>query len=204
MSRIVKANPLRAKRTVALARWLLGKHLVRRHADGSMDARRITEVEACDGERDRACHARMGRTARNAVMYEPGGIWYVYLCYGRHEMLNLVVGPRDWPAAILIRGVEGASGPGRVTKTLAIDRTLNAGLATARSTGLWIEDRGERVSRRHIRATPRVGIDYAGPIWSKRPWRFIYSPTLEPTPSPRKPDRPRGDRESSSRRRALR
>jgi DNA-3-methyladenine glycosylase len=204
MRRIVKANLLRAKKTVALARWLLGKHLVRRRADGSIDARRITEVEAYDGKHDRASHARMGRTARNAVMYAPGGIWYVYLCYGVHEMLNLVVGPRDWPAAILIRGVAGASGPGRVTKALAIDRRLNAAQATTRKSGLWIEDRGGRVSRRQIRATPRVGIDYAGPIWAAKPWRFIYSPPPELTPTARKPDPRRADRASSSRRRAPR
>ena len=78
MPRIIKAKVLRAKKTVALARWLLGKHLVRRVAGGRIEARLITEVEAYDGERDRASHARMGRTARNAVMYEPGGVWYVY------------------------------------------------------------------------------------------------------------------------------
>ena len=55
----------------------------------------IVETEAYDGERDLACHARFGRTARTEVMYRAGGVWYVYLCYGIHEMLNLVVGPRD-------------------------------------------------------------------------------------------------------------
>src|SRR5689334_6473336 len=104
MRRIVKAKELRTRKTIALARWLLGKHLVRRQR-GRTEARLITEVEAYDGERDLACHARAGRTARTEVMYGPGGVWYVYLCYGVHEMLNLVVGPRDWPAAVLIRGV---------------------------------------------------------------------------------------------------
>jgi DNA-3-methyladenine glycosylase len=200
----MKAKELQAKKTVALARALLGKHLVRRRADGSLEARLITEVEAYDGERDLACHARMGRTARNAVLYEPGGVWYVYLCYGIHEMLNLVVGPRDWPAAILIRGVDRASGPGRVTKTLAIDRALNRTAATARASGLWIEDRGVRVPAKAIRATPRIGIDYAGPIWAKKPWRFIFSPPSEPMPSGRKPDPRRAGRASSSRPRAPR
>jgi DNA-3-methyladenine glycosylase len=173
MRRIIKAKQLRAKKTVALARWLLGKYLVRRIGPRRVEAHRILEVEAYDGERDRACHARMGRTARNAVMYEPGGVWYVYLCYGVHEMLNLVVGPRDWPAAILIRGMEGAAGPGRLTRALAVDRKLNASSATARSSGLWLEDRGERVPRTAVKATPRIGIDYAGPVWAKKPWRFV-------------------------------
>ena len=173
MVRIVKAKELRAKNTVALARWLLGKHLVRRRG-GRSAAWLITEVEAYDGENDLACHARVGRTARTAVMYESGGAWYVYLCYGVHEMLNLVVGPRDWPAAVLIRGVEGVAGPGRVTKALRIDRRLNAKPAT-RASGLWLEDRGVRVPRKMIVATPRIGVVYAGPVWAKKPWRFVLS-----------------------------
>src|SRR5450631_3066195 len=132
MGRIVKAKELRARKTVALARWLLGKHLVRRWR-GKIEARLITEVEAYDGEHDLASHARFGRTARTDVMYAAGGVWYVYLCYGVHEMLNVVVGPRDWPAAVLIRGIEGASGPGRVTKALGIDRKLNRSRATLRA-----------------------------------------------------------------------
>lgn len=175
MRRIVKVKELRTGSTVRLARWLLGKYLVRRGRGGRTDARQITEVEAYDGENDRACHARVGRTARTAVMYEPGGVWYVYLCYGTHEMLNLVVGPRDWPAAVLIRGVEGVTGPGRLTKALRIDRKLN-GAALGRSCGLWLEDRGVKLPRRRIVATPRVGVAYAGPIWAAKPWRFILKP----------------------------
>ncbi len=135
----------------------------------------IVETEAYHGESDRACHARAGRTKRTEVMYGPGGVWYVYLCYGIHEMLNLVVGPRDWPAAILIRGVEGAIGPGRVTKALAIDRRLNAASATDPASGLWLEDRGVRVPRALVKKTPRIGVDYAGPIWSMKHWRFMIT-----------------------------
>ena len=182
MGRIIKAKELRAKKTVALARWLLGKHLVRRLPRGGAEARLITEVEAYHGERDLACHARVGRTPRTAVMYAPGGVWYVYLCYGVHEMLNLVVGPRGWPAAVLIRGVAGAGGPGRVTKALAIGRKLN-GVAASSASGLWIEDRGVRVPPRLVRATPRafkiirtprIGVDYAGPVWARKRWRFAF------------------------------
>lgn len=172
MTPTVEAKALQDKKVIALARWLLGKHLVRRFPDGRVDGRMIVEVEAYNGEADQACHARAGRTKRTAPLYEAGGIWYVYLCYGIHEMLNLVVGPQDWPAALLIRGVEGAIGPGRVTKALAIDRTLNAQSALAMETGLWIEDRGLHVPRRLVTATPRIGVDYAGPIWSKKHWRF--------------------------------
>lgn len=166
---------LQQKKTVTLARWLLGKHLVRRWSDGREEARMIVETEAYNGEHDQACHARVGRTKRTEVMYAAGGIWYVYLCYGIHEMLNLVVGPEHWPAAVLIRGVEGAVGPGRVTKTLGIDRTLNATSAVAeREGGLWLENRGIRVPSKIVEATPRIGIDYAGPIWSRKHWRFTF------------------------------
>lgn len=172
---------MRTKNTVTLARSLLGKYLMRRMDDGRIEARLITEVEAYHGESDLACHARAGRTRRTEVMYGPGGVWYVYLCYGVHEMLNLVVGPRDWPAAVLIRGVEGATGPGRLTKTLQIGRNLN-GLAATRVTGLWIEDRGVRVPRRLVQATARIGVDYAGPVWTKKPWRFTFDPKALPSP----------------------
>lgn len=172
----IEAKVLQAKKTVALARWLLGKHLVRRLPDGRVDSRMIIETEAYDGERDEACHARAGRTARTDVLYGAGGVWYVYLCYGIHEMLNLVVGPENWPAAILIRGVEGAIGPGRVTKALAIDRRLNRASAASEASGLWLEDRGVRVPRRLVETTPRIGVDYAGPIWSMKHWRFTFDP----------------------------
>ena len=176
MRRVVKAKVLSTKKTVVLARWLLGKVLVRARR-GRETAVLITEVEAYDGPRDRASHAHAdrGRTPRNAVMFRPGGRWYVYLCYGVHEMLNLVTGPRDYPAAILIRGVEGVIGPGRVTRALGIDRKLNA-TAAAPTSGLWIEDRGVRVPRRLIHATPRIGVDYAGPVWAGKKWRFYFDP----------------------------
>lgn len=173
---LIPAAIFQQKRTIALSRWLIGKHLVRRFDDGHEDARLIVEVEAYNGEQDQACHARAGRTKRTEVMYGPGGRWYVYLCYGIHEMLNLVVGPPDWPAAILIRGVDGAIGPGRVTKTLAIDRKLNGTSAVLPESGLWLEDRGVQVPRRLVHATPRIGIDYAGPIWTRKHWRFTFDP----------------------------
>ncbi len=171
---MIKAKELQAKKTVALARWLLGKHLVRRGRGGRETAHLITETEAYDGERDLACHARAGRTRRTEVMYAAGGVWYVYLCYGVHELLNLVTGPRDRPAAVLIRGVAEWSGPGRLTKALRIDRRLNGRPAT-RATGLWLEDRGGRVPRGAIQATPRIGVAYAGPVWAKKRWRFVLA-----------------------------
>jgi len=170
MPGIIKAKALRGKNTVALARWLLGKHLVRATPRGPV-ARMITETEAYHSARDRACHASRGRTRRTETLFAAGGVWYVYLCYGVHEMLNLVTGPADFPAAVLIRGVDGVSGPGRVTRALRVDRRLN-NAPCARASGLWIEDRGLRVPRSAVVAGPRVGVDYAGPVWAKKPWRF--------------------------------
>lgn len=174
MARVLKAKSLQTRKTVALARSLLGKLLVRRRADGTVTRHRLTEVEAYNGERDRACHASKGRTKRTAVMYQPGGVWYVYLCYGVHEMLNLVTGPANYPAAILIRGVADIAGPGRLTKRLQIDRRQN-GVPVARKSGLWLEDDGFVVTRHMIKAGPRIGVDYAGPVWAEKRWRFYFA-----------------------------
>ncbi len=187
MAEIIKAKAWAQKKTVAQARALLGKFLVRRWPDGRVDARMITEVEAYDGEHDLASHARAGRTGRTEIMYAAGGHWYVYLCYGIHEMLNLVVGPEGWPAAVLIRGVEGFNGPGKLTKGMGLDRALN-GRSAEEVSGLWIEDRGVKLPRSRVRATPRIGIDFAGPVWAAKPWRFIYEPAAKKSarPAPRK------------------
>jgi DNA-3-methyladenine glycosylase len=91
-----------------------------------------------------------------------------------HEMLNLVTGPKDYPAALLIRGLEGVNGPGRLTRALNIDRRFN-GLQATPSTGLHLEDRGTKITRGQIKTTPRIGIDYAGPIWSQKPYRFLLT-----------------------------
>jgi len=164
----------RSRATLAHARRMLGLHLVVAKPSGPV-AHLITEVEAYDGERDLACHAAKGRTARTEPLYAAGGVWYIYLCYGIHEMINLVVGPEDWPAAVLIRGVEGIAGPGRLTKQLGIDRRWNQSAAEP-AAGIWLEDRGVKVPARLIRATPRIGVDYAGPIWAAKLWRFTFDP----------------------------
>ena len=95
---------------VTMAKALVGAWLCRRLEDGTVVRRRITETEAYCGEEDTACHAHKGRTARTDVMYSPGGCAYIYLCYGMHEMLNVVTGAEGRPEAVLIRGVEGAEG----------------------------------------------------------------------------------------------
>jgi len=175
MNSIISLERFQADDAVTLAPWLLGKTLVRARPGGCVSRHLITETEAYNGADDKACHASKGRTARTAVMFQPGGVWYVYLCYGVHEMLNLVVGPEGFPAAVLIRGLHDVSGPGRLTKQLAIDRKLN-GLVASPASGIHLEDNGIAVPRKWIQIAPRIGVDYAGPVWAKKPWRFTLDP----------------------------
>lgn len=158
---------------LTVAPKLLGKFLVRRFR-GKEQAFQITEVEAYDGPRDLACHGSRGITARTKVMFEAGGIWYVYLVYGLHFMLNIVTGKKGYPAAVLIRGLQNISGPGKLTSLLHINKNLN-GKKAIQSNGLWIEDRGVKIKAGQIKKTPRVGVLYAGPVWSKKPYRFLFT-----------------------------
>lgn len=134
------------------------------------DSRIITETEAYTGPDDLASHAARGRTKRNEPMFGSPGTFYVYFVYGMHWMLNVVTGPVGYPAAVLIRAVEGIVGPGRLTKALRINGDLN-GKAANRETGVWFSE-GKRPSRKQIIWSPRIGIDYAGKEWSSKPYRF--------------------------------
>ncbi|QKG78969.1 DNA-3-methyladenine glycosylase [Tenuifilum thalassicum] len=148
---------------------LLGKTLVRQFDNGKCLRVAITEVEAYRGTDDLGCHASKGKTERNKVMFEHGGLVYVYLIYGMYWMFNVVTGKKDDPQAVLIRGITGADGPGKLTKLLSIDKSFyGENLVTSKR--IWIEDNNTKP--RYI-TTPRIGIDYAGPYWSKIPWRFI-------------------------------
>jgi len=157
---------------VTVTEALLGQTLCRRLPDGRMVRYVLTELEAYVGPEDLACHASKGKTARTAVMFEPGGVCYVYLCYGIHWMLNFVTGGREHPAAILVRGISGIHGPGRVTKALAVDRALNAE-ALLPENGLWVEHSGVVASAQAYDRLPRVGIDYAGEQWRDAPLRYV-------------------------------
>lgn len=157
-----------------VARGLVGATL-HRITDTSLPPQSfvVTETEAYIGPHDLACHAARGRTKRTEVMYGPPGHLYVYFVYGMHWMLNVVVREVGYPAGVLIRGISGVSGPGRVARHLGLDGTMN-GRRAAPEDGLWFTR--ERSLRRHrITATPRIGIDYAGPVWRERKLRFVLS-----------------------------
>jgi DNA-3-methyladenine glycosylase len=158
------------RKTLIVAQDLLGKYLVRK-IGRKIRRYKITEVESYVGSHDLASHSSKGRTERNEVMFGEAGRFYIYLVYGMYYMLNVVTEEKDSPSAILIRGLESISGPGRITKTLGIGKKLNGKLASPKSR-LWFEG-GEKNSARKIKRAPRIGVNYAGPLWSKKPYRFI-------------------------------
>jgi DNA-3-methyladenine glycosylase len=152
-----------------VARGLLGKALIRRIC-GRDHTLIVTETEAYLGPHDLACHSARGCTARTETMFGPPGMLYIYLVYGLHWMLNVVTGPEGYAAAVLVRGAGWLTGPGRLARALAISGELNGGMARPQ-TGLWFEDRPSPVGR--IITTARVGVAYAGPVWSRRKLRYV-------------------------------
>lgn len=159
--------------SATVARELVGCVLVHRRRAGV-----IVESEAYLGPEDLASHARFGPTKRTSVMFGPGGIAYVYLCYGIHHLFNVITGVEGQPQAVLIRAIAPHAGladdpaigrgPGKVSTALGIDlrhdrRDLARGaLFIARGTVAPPIDRG-----------PRIGVDYAG-AWAKAPLRFWW------------------------------
>jgi DNA-3-methyladenine glycosylase len=164
---------------VKIAKELLGKVLVTNWND-EYTSGRIVETEAYAGEKDKASHAFRGKTPRTSVMFEEGGTAYVYLCYGIHEMFNIVTNKNGVPHAILIRGVEPIDGidimmrrtgkkvfnetltrgPGNVGKAFGFHRS-QCGLLL-QGDELFIADDGYKADKKLIIASPRIGVDYAG------------------------------------------
>jgi DNA-3-methyladenine glycosylase len=155
-----------------IARRLLGCVLVRVLGDRIV-AGRIVETEAYFSTNDPACHACRGVTKRNRVMFEQGGVAYVYFTYGNHYLLNAVTGPKGRPAAVLIRALEPldeldlmranrpgrrdlelTSGPGKLTQALAITGKLN-GADLTDSPIMIAAGNGERL---RIGRSGRIGI----------------------------------------------
>ena len=152
---------------------LLGKFLVRKLTDGSEKEGIIAETEAYLGTKDLASHAARGRrTKRTEVMYGDAGFAYVYFVYGMHWLLNVICSTIDDPQAVLIRGLDIAQGPARLTRILQINGGLNCE-DMVEGEKLWVEDRGIKVKDEDIEITPRIGIDYAHE-WKDKPLRFVF------------------------------
>lgn len=154
------------RNTLRVARELLGCFLVHEYRGKTIRAM-ITETEAYVGEKDLACHASRGRTPRTEVMYGEPGHAYVYLIYGMYHCLNVVTEKKDFPAAVLIRGVKiedvdqkKTNGPGKLCKFLKIDRKLNQWDLT-KGEKLWLEPRNPRAKLLDIKRSKRIGVDYA-------------------------------------------
>lgn len=192
----MKTHPLPAsfyrRDTSTVARELLGMRLFRRFDNGRIFSGTIVETEAYLGVSDRACHTFAGRrTPRTETMYGVGGLAYVYLIYGMYYCLNAVTKNTGEPEAVLIRAVQvdthdesfwrekyprlktqqWLSGPGRLCRALAIDRSHNGLLL--QSDALWIAA-GGGAAPEEIVAAPRVGVDYAGEA-AQWPLRFYVS-----------------------------
>ena len=179
-----------ARPTLTVARELLGMRLVRR-LDGQRLSGTILETEAYIGETDLGCHAKAGRTQRNAVMYGPPGHAYVYFTYGMHWMLNAVTELAGFPAAVLLRAIQPLEGrdlistrrqgrdclgPAKLTQALAIDGALNGADLCDPSAGLWIEA-GPPLAESDILTGPRVGLYTVPEPWKSIPWRFRVAST---------------------------
>ena len=176
--------------TLVVARELIGMFLVHDTPAG-LTSGVIVETEAYIGESDPACHAAPGPTKRNAPLYGPPGIAYVYLNYGIHYLVNAVTEPEGWPAAVLIRALEPRDGeglmrrrrargtgkraqelelaslcrgPGNLTRALGI--SLRHNLRDLVASELRIEDAAGPA--REIATGPRIGIN----VGTERPWRF--------------------------------
>jgi len=183
------ASYYQSRDVVALSKDLLGKYLFT-CIDGVITGGYIVETEAYNGVIDRASHAFGNRlTPRTKTMFMPGGIAYVYLCYGIHEMFNIVTSEEGQPHAILVRAINPTDGlevmqsrrnmpvlkptitmgPGSVAKALGISRAVNA--FSLEGDTIWIEDKGLTFPDETIAAVPRVGVDYAGDD-ALLPYRF--------------------------------
>ena len=175
-----------SRETVQVARNLLGKHLVRVRGNTTMTGK-IVEVEAYRGSDDPASHAFRGRTPRNAPMFGDPGRAYIYFTYGNHHCLNVTTQESGIPGAVLIRSIEPleglstmrrlrpnvpefalTNGPGKLTKALAIDKTLNE-VDMTKAGPLFITDTDGGHFK--IARSARVGITVA----TKRLWRFYIS-----------------------------
>jgi len=163
--------------TLEVAQKLLGKTLVRIWR-GKRLAGKIVETEAYIGPKDKASHAYLGKkTPRNKAEFMVGGHVYIYLVYGMYWQLNVSTETKGKPTCVLIRALEPlegigepTNGPGKLCRALKLNKSFY-GEDLCCSSRIWLEE-GPEIPKTKIARSPRVGIDYAGPYWSKIPWRF--------------------------------
>jgi DNA-3-methyladenine glycosylase len=157
-----------ARSTLLVARDLVGTLLCRRFDDGRILSARILEVEAYT-EDDPACHAFRGKTKRCQVMFGAAGHVYVYFVYGMYWCLNVVTEPENVPGAVLIRAIEmeGGKGPGKLCRTLEIDRRHYGVDLCDSNSPIWLA-KSPLLPEGHIETSPRVGLNVA----QDRVWRF--------------------------------
>lgn len=174
---------------VLVARELLGKY-VYANISGQLCGGIIIETEAYRGSEDRGSHAYNNRrTPRNEIMFGAGGVIYMYICYGIHDMLNIVSGTEGMSHAILIRAIEPLTGinimrerrnlydqdkrlcqgPGSLSKALGLNKLHNG--TDLQKDEIWIEDKGLSYLDEEVVATARVGMNFEGP-YKQIPWRF--------------------------------
>ena len=167
------------KNVVKVARDLIGKIIVT-NIDGILTSGRIVETEAYAGIADKASHAYKGkRTKRNEAMYSHAATAYVYICYGIHQMFNIVTNEKEIPHAVLIRAVEPiegvnimlartgkkkadstlTKGPGNVGKAMGIDR-IHSGINLLEDV-IYIVADDYTIDKDRIGISKRIGVDYA-------------------------------------------
>lgn len=192
-------RPFFARKTVPVARDLLGKLIVQTHEGFPRRAARIVEVEAYLGERDLASHARRGPTPRASIMFGPPGYLYVYLIYGMYHCMNFVTERDGEAGAVLIRAAEPVfgfdggghallAGPGKLCRGFEITR-LHKGLDLCAPTADFFVAADDAPARAIARSA-RIGVDYAG-IWSGRLLRFFIasSKSVSRMPKPKAKER---------------
>ncbi|WP_207423363.1 DNA-3-methyladenine glycosylase [Desertivirga brevis] len=174
---------------VLIAAELLGKHLYT-NIDGQLTAGIIVETEAYKGPEDLGSHAyNHRRTSRNEMMYAAGGVAYMYICYGIHDMLNIVTGAENSSHAVLIRALEPSEGvdimrhrrkiynddtklckgPGALAKAMGLNKTHNG--ISLQGDEVWLEDKLIHVDKENVVAAPRIGLNISEP-YKSIPWRF--------------------------------
>jgi len=163
--------------TLEIAKKLLGKYIVRKHGKKKLSGM-IIETEAYIGPQDKASHAHKGKmTPRNKAEYLIGGHVYIYLVYGMYWQLNISTGKASKSECVLIRALDSnlgklASGPGKLCQYLKLDKSFY-GEDVTKSKKIWLENRGMKVKPFQIKASKRIGIDYAGNYWANKKWRFV-------------------------------